>query len=552
MKKTSLFFLVLAAIIMAACSQKSNTYRQLETIDSLLLGNNMDDTAIVLLREIEPKTQEDTAYYNILMTAAEYDQNRTIKNIDPISYSINYYTAHPDNLKLANAYYYKALYYISSYKCNEDVVILLKKAEQLTENTDNLRLLNRIYSVLTIANGTVGEYAEAIKYSNKECATARKMHDNYCLVYAFISRSITHRAIHQNDSSEYYIMQCKVLADNIEDTNKAFFFNYLGECFMHDNPAAAKKYFHDALKYLKIPDAYANLAKLYYAENQDEIAEQYCDSALIDARVVVRNETLSLLAEKSFENKNWGKYKYATDMLINSLKKEIAYTEQSRLLELQKKYDFEKQHAVYERKQWILYTEIGVLVILSLLGFVLYQLRLQKIRAHDLELENTNTLLYSEITDLNNKISTCKNHIANLQTKNQQLLEKNGNASGIIPANDEKINQLNIKLKDLSNRQLSYFEKGAQIFKLIELNLPITKYNSDWADCVYYFNTKYPEQESLFEEYNNLTISDKIFIIIDIFLQKSESDIERILAISPITVRSRRSKIRKKKANDEA
>ena len=328
---------------MAACSQKSNTYRQLETIDSLLLGNNMDDTAIVLLREIEPKTQEDTAYYNILMTAAEYDQNRTIKNIDPISYSINYYTAHPDNLKLANAYYYKALYYISSYKCNEDVVILLKKAEQLTENTDNLRLLNRIYSVLTIANGTVGEYAEAIKYSNKECATARKMHDNYCLVYAFISRSITHRAIHQNDSSEYYIMQCKVLADNIEDTNKAFFFNYLGECFMHDNPAAAKKYFHDALKYLKIPDAYANLAKLYYAENQDEIAEQYCDSALIDARVVVRNETLSLLAEKSFENKNWGKYKYATDMLINSLKKEMAYTEQSRLLELQKKYDFEKQ-----------------------------------------------------------------------------------------------------------------------------------------------------------------------------------------------------------------
>ena len=229
----------------------------------------------------------------------------------------------------------------------------------------------------------------------------------------------------------------------------------------------------------------------------------------------------------------------------------MAYTEQSRLLELQKKYDFEKQHAVYERKQWILYTEIGVLVILSLLGFVLYQLRLQKIRAHDLELENTNTLLYSEITDLNNKISTCKNHIANLQTKNQQLLEKNGNASGIIPANDEKINQLNIKLKDLSNRQLSYFEKGAQIFKLIELNLPITKYNSDWADCVYYFNTKYPEQESLFEEYNNLTISDKIFIIIDIFLQKSESDIERILAISPVTVRSRRSKIRKKKEVSE-
>ena len=248
--------------------------------------------------------------------------------------------------------------------------------------------------------------------------------------------------MHQNDSSEYYIMQCKVLADNIEDTNKAFFFNYLGECFMHDNPAAAKKYFHDALKYLKIPDAYANLAKLYYAENQDEIAEQYCDSALIDARVVVRNETLSLLAEKSFENKNWGKYKYATDMLINSLKKEMAYTEQSRLLELQKKYDFEKQRTKYERKQWRLYAAIGGLIGLCLIGLILYKLRLQKIRNHDLELENANTLLYSEITDLNNKISTCKSHIANLQNKSQQQLEKSGNEHDAIPTNNEKINQL--------------------------------------------------------------------------------------------------------------
>ena len=106
-------------------------------------------------------------------------------------------------------------------------------------------------------------------------------------------------------------------------------------------------------------------------------------------------------------------------------------------------------------------------------------------------------------------------------------------------------------MKDLNNRQLSYFEKGAQIFKLIEMNLPITKYNNDWADCVYYFNTKYPEQVSIFEEYTDLTISDKIFIIIDIFLQKSDENIEQILAISPVTVRSHRAKIKKKKKVSE-
>ncbi len=547
MKKTSFIILVFIVAIIASCSQKSDTYRQLETIDTLLLGRNLDDTASVLLHDIEPKTKEDTAYYNILITAAEYDQNKTIKSLEPINYSIDYYTAHPDNLKLANAYYYKSIYYISSYKCNEDAVFLLKKAEQLAENTGNIRLLNRIYSVLTIANGTMGEFAEALKYSDKECYSAKKMHDNYCLVYAFVSRSITYRAMNRNDSSEYYIMQCKVLADNIEDENKAFFYNYLGECFMYDNPAAAKKYFFDALKYLKLSDAYANLAELYYAENQNEMAELYCDSALIDARVVVKNETLALLAEKCYENKKWEKYKYATDKLIESLRNEMAFTEKNRVLELQKKYDFEKQQAEYERKQWSLYATIGVLIVLCLLGLVLHKLRLQKIRNHDLELENANALLYSEIADLNGKITTCKNHIANLQTENQQLLEKNGSTSGAISTNDEKINQLSIKLKDLSSRQLGYFEKGAQIFKLIELNLPITKYNSDWADCIYYFNTKNPEQESLFDEYNDLTISDRIFIIIDQVLQKADEDIEHILAISSVTVRTRRSKIKKKK-----
>ena len=147
---------------------------------------------------------------------------------------------------------------------------------------------------------------------------------------------------------------------------------------------------------------------------------------------------------------NIDKYKQATDELIKTLNLKIQRVEQSRLLEVQKKYDFEKQRAEYKQKQWLLYTVIGVLIVLGLLGLVLHKLRLQKIRNHDLELENANALLYSEIADLNGKIATCKNHIANLQTENQQLLEKNGSTAGAISTNDEKINQLSIKSRSLN------------------------------------------------------------------------------------------------------
>lgn len=541
MKKISISLLIIAAFIATACNNKSQTHKQLERIDSLLLGNNLVDTAVVLLCDVEPKTQEDTAYYNILMSAAEYGQEWKINSLDAINYSIDFYSKKADKLKLANAYYYKALYFIGLQKYDENAAVLLKKAEQLAENTGNVRLLNRIYSALTIVNGTKGEYIEALKYSDKECATAKMLRDNYCLAYAFMARSTTYKATHYNDSSEYYIMQCKSLADNIEGEDKAFFYNYLGECFMQDNPVAAKKYFNDALKYLKLSDAYANLAKIYYAEHLDEIAERYCDSALVDARIAVRNETLELMAKKSYESGNLDKYKQASEELIKTLKYKIQRNEQSRVLELQRKYDFEKQRAEYKRKQWLLYSAIGLLVGLCALVLILYKLRLQKIRNRELELENANSLLYSEITDLNNKIATCKSNIENLQ-----LLTNSDNTTGTYYSNNEKISQLNTRLNILNNKQLSYYEKGAKIFQLIELNLPITKYNNDWADCVYYFNTKYPEH-TIFEEYTGLTISDKIFIIIAVFLKKNDEDIERILAISPVTIRSRRSKIRKKK-----
>ena len=61
-------------------------------------------------------------------------------------------------------------------------------------------------------------------------------------------------------------------------------------------------------------------------------------------------------------------------------------------------------------------------------------------------------------------------------------------------------------------------------------------------------NEKNPaKQGEIFDGYNNLTVSDKIFLITDLFLQKSDDEIAKILAVSPGTVRSRRSKIKKKK-----
>ena len=544
MKKTSFALLIIACIITSACTRKSDAYRQLVQIDTLLLEHNMDDTAVVLLRLVVLKTEEGTAYYNILESAAEYDQNWKIKNIDPLNYSIDYYSTHPDNLKLANAFYYKALYYMTSDIYTEDVVVLLKTAEQLAKNTNNLRLTNRIYATISIINTIRGEFDEALRYSDKECATAKKLRDNYCVAYALMARSMIYKAIQRNDSSEYYIMQCKSLADNLENDDKAFLYNYLGECFMYENQAAAKKYFFDALEYSKLPDTYANIAKVYYNENKNELAELYCDSALVNASYAVKKDIQTLMSEKSYESRDIDKYKHANDELLKTLNLKIERIEQSHVLEVQKKYDFEKQRTDYQRKQWLLYTALCSLIGLCFIGLVLHQLRLQKIRNRELQLENKNSMLYNEIADLNRKIGNCKEQIDVLNRENQRLTEQNNSTK--ISTNDVKIGQLNAQLSDLSNQLLVYMENGQKIYQLIVQNESIARYNKQWADCAYYFCAKNPEQDYIFDKYKNLTINDKIFIIAEQFLNKTDDEIARILSVSVVTVRTHRFKLKSK------
>ena len=98
-------------LLVAACSPKNDTFRQLVVVDSLLLGHNSEDSALSILKNIKPQTKEDSAYYNILKTAADYNEYVEIKSFDNIDFSINYYTEHYDVRKLAYAYYYKSLIY---------------------------------------------------------------------------------------------------------------------------------------------------------------------------------------------------------------------------------------------------------------------------------------------------------------------------------------------------------------------------------------------------------------------------------------------------------
>ena len=246
------FFLILTSaitLLTASCSHKSETYRLLVEVDSLVLGHNNSDSAIQILRSIEPKSKEESAYYNILEAATCFRGENPVKSFDGINASIKYYTDNYDARKLAYAYYYKSTIFFSKDSVVAEMIPLFKNAEQHAKKTTDYRLLNRVYSGLTFTNTTFAEGDEALKCAHKELTYAQKLNDNYCKAYALMNLSIIHYYMtHNTDSTAYYIQQCEDLTENVESEDKFYIYNYIGQTIMHNNPSTAKQYFTNAKK----------------------------------------------------------------------------------------------------------------------------------------------------------------------------------------------------------------------------------------------------------------------------------------------------------------
>ncbi|MBO7145677.1 MAG: hypothetical protein J6W13_12770 [Salinivirgaceae bacterium] len=536
--------------LLVACSPKNDVFRQLVAVDSLLLGHNQEDSALSILKNIRPQTREDSAYYFILETAADYNEYKEISSFDKINFSIKCYTENSDVRKLAYAYYYKSLIYYLNNRLYDDMFVSLKESERLAESTTDYRLLNRIYSAMTVASGNSRQTEVALQCAHKEFRYAKLLNDNYCMAYSLLNLATAYADLNKNDSADYYILQSLSLIKYVEDGVKTNFYNYLGEVFIKSNPLAAEKYFIDALRYGKLSAAYFNLTKLYYGQNKYDKADIYQDSALMYAWPELKYDIFSYMAENSYESQNLEKYKVATDSIIKTQKEIFDMREKNKILELQRKFDYEKQQAAYDRKSLILCLIISVLLAINVLIFLIHKQHVHKIREKEFEMESHDMEVFNKMMTMTLNVEKYKAQIAELQAENKKLASQKTNRSQTIADNDSKIVVLQEKMDLLDKQKFEYLENGKQVYQQIIQNQPITLVDDKWADCVYYFAMQ--EGENIFDGYNRLTINDKIFIIADAFLKKSDDEIANILAISPVTVRSRRSKIRKKKANDEA
>lgn len=509
--------------------------------DTLLYMNNME-SAEAILNNTKTVAQEDSAYYFVLKAETDYRQGG-IPDTNEINYSINYYKRHNDNRIHANAYYYKACAYIVT--CDllpKECFILLKEAEHLAEKTSDNSLKNKICAALSYANGIKNQPEEALKYAKKEYYFAQQMNTRRDMAYALLRMSTCYKKIGQNDSSEYFIMQCKTLANEIDDNDKAFFYNLLGECFINDNTDAALQYFHTALQYNTSPQSYNNIAKIYLAKNDTLNWRIYTDSALANSWYDSKIDILSGIAQKYYEHNDIANYKKTTDRMITTLEELNEYEKNNYSLEIQKKYDFERQQTEYEKNVWLFIAVISFLSTACLSLVFIYKYNTHKIK----QLEKENAHLYDNQKLSNELNDEYKAQLDYFLEQNDEISSNRDKLTSVIEANNGMIAKLRTKIDELTQQSKEYYAIGKMIYDRICQNLSIADYKRNLANCLLYFETTYPDKAKIFAPYDGLSIENKIFLICDDGLKKTDEEISSIFDISQTTVRTRRSKMKLK------
>ncbi|MBR4327819.1 MAG: hypothetical protein IKP73_20065 [Bacteroidales bacterium] len=524
MNKTFII-ITLTILLFVGCQPKSEAYWQLVNADSLLY-NNCVDSAIAVLEDVEPLIKRDSAYYFVLNAETNYRQGEC-PDIDELNYSINYYEKHHDNRKLANAYYYKVCTFIIRDTFPNDCFVLLKQAERTAEKTSDIDLKNKIYAAFAYINHVTNQIEEALKYAKKEYVYAQKLNNRRDIAYALIRMSICYRDFNLRDSADYYIKKCKMLVDEVNASDKSFIYNLLGEICMAENLDSATQYFHSALKYKKYPEPYQNLARIYHAKNDTLNWQKYCDSALSNAWYDTKIDILTDIAHINYADRNIAAYKNTTDKMIGILKDFVKYEKNNYSLEIQRKFDFEKQKIEYTRNIFICITIITTLIALCI---ILYQRRRhdkQKALQKELETENHNLQLYNKLCESQNIIDEYEQNLRYL---------------------NDLLDQADSEEYQVSKKQIAeVVEKGKAIFQKIEQNGSIAADKEYWVFCIFYFQNTFSKKAiKVFKNYQELTTEEKIFVIIDDFLKKTDSEIASILDISQTTVRTRRSKMKGK------
>ncbi len=567
MRKRLLFIVAIITFVMG-CGLRSGA-PSLTAIDSLLV-EGLNDSAyheVLKLQDTPFSEDGDKAHYNLLLTQTSYLTANTLSSDSLIDFAINYYKQSGDKEKLTDAYYYKA----SGYYDREDyqqAVVLFKEAENIAQQTGNLRQLYKIDESLYYVNGFAGNYNLQLDYARKSLRVAQRATEKNWIAYSYYHLCHAFQNLEMADSFCLYAERLAPYLDEAYPEDKPHFLACMG--FMHYKRGEwqqARNCYEEALKYQENSLTLGNLADVCIKENNDGMPKD----------VVIYNMLqYDLDHHRGLEDACERLYAvYAIKDSVNTALKDRS------IQTLQQRYDEEAASHAFEKKlmAWGIVAAVLVGVILFLIVYHYYQQEKAKTAMNEQKIllnqyvnekeqleekvRNADQCIKEDtikITEYESQVEFLKNQNALLEQAKKQQTQNEEYVKQAIASyhahveelkaerkqNLQKIDELSTSIKQLVDGMSVRLSHGKVLYDHVLHNGTTLEWSADEYKCFveYYHASHIFYFKKVNQQHPNLTPHNAFFLILQ-EIGKTDEEICRIMGIGREAIRSIKYRIKK-------
>lgn len=517
--------LILSVLILTNCSNDNDTHEKLSEIERLLekekyelAMNNLSDINVKRLNE------ENKAYYDLLMTQANFCLDKQTDSDSLINESIRFYEENNNKILLAKAYYYKGITCYQRGNKSEGIN-LIKKAEHLAKGTSDLNFITKIYINLSFINIDTGNYQTGLSYAKKALQTARKANNKILVALSMNKINAAFNCMGKIDSCLVYSQKTIPYIKYLNKNDKLEVLTNISIGFVN------KGLYDEAILYAKKsleikPNAHAYyiIGSIYFERGENRKAWQLLNDALTTNGLELKAEVLLWMADLKKEE---GKYKEASELEERALatKDSIKIKQQTEhMLSLQNNAERKAADAQAQNRLVIAISAVMVVAAAVMISMLAYNRR---------------------------RRNATKRQIEDISRTTEQYRQKISELDKEKDKNEKEIEKLNKKIESLKERRMTILGHGRTLYDELEKGgKTITWKKDDYEAVIEYYRTIDPKTiESIERNYKKLTPYN-IFLLIMINKGKTNDEIMQTTGISYSALRTMKHRINKVK-NEE-
>ena len=539
MKK--LIYILLVMVFVCACGNRS-AKDKLVAIDSLVV-QELYDSAYTLLSSIDTtllNNMDTKAHYYLRRKHLGYFTSHSDSSNVLDSIVIPYYTSTDDKEKLADAYYYKAYgEYNSGHKA--EGAIDFKRAEELANQTNNLRLQYKVAECLAAMNELTGNYKLELDYAQKALRLSHQINDNKWKSDALFNMAIAYNRVKKQDSCLYYLSQLELYLKYVPERDLPSTLTSIAYLYKQTQPEKAKYYLKKALSKEETSYALSHLADIYVKENKKEEAHRLWEKALTINDNHPKDIIIHNLLDYDLEHgrtdevcKRVNEIIAIKDSIINSVRTDSIKT-------LQLNYDHEvEMNAAHERLiRWQRILGMVVFLAMWLIGYILWRKHKAKLQRLENEIQTKDYI--RKVLDLELRAAKTEAQLSALQSENDENKQEIKRLEAVKQEVEEES-------KRLLGKEVQTIRRGIQLYEQLMNNEKVQTWSSaDYEAITSFFEVSHSDaMKEIRQKYGRPTSRNMLYLIL-VNMGKTNEDICAIMSLNSSSLRTINYRLRKQR-----